>query len=230
MPFILVLLGVLLGLAALVLFPGGDLWVAGWFFDPAAMRFPLRDAPFMEGAHKVIQYGFRVLAVGLVLALGFTAIRRRPVLGFGAKEWLFLALSLGVGAGLVVNVILKDHWHRARPVQVQEFGGTARFTPPFLISDQCNRNCSFVAGDPSTVLTLSSLAYLVRRRRRAVLAASLLAWGGAGWLRIAMGGHFFSDVVFGGVIVLAVIAALHAWLYGRRQTAAFWKQVVGKAV
>ena len=37
---------------------------------------------------------------------------------------LCLTLSLIVGPGILVNLILKDHWGRPRPVHVTMFGGT----------------------------------------------------------------------------------------------------------
>ena len=38
-----------------------------------------------------------------------------------------------------------------------------------------------------------------------------------------MGGHFFSDVIYAGVFMVLTIAALHAVMYGGRQTAALWR-------
>ena len=40
----------------------------------------------------------------------------------------FLVVTLALGPGVVTNLILKDHWHRPRPIDVTEFGGSFRFT------------------------------------------------------------------------------------------------------
>ena len=54
---------------------------------------------------------------------------------------------LVLGAGLVVNGILKDDFGRARPRDIEAFGGSSQFTPAFVVSHECDRNCSFSSGD-----------------------------------------------------------------------------------
>ena len=76
-----------------------------------------------------------------------------------------------LGPGLVVNGILKEHWGRARPRDVTQFGGDRRFTPALVIADQCERNCSFSAGHPSAGFALAALAYASISRRRRWAAA-----------------------------------------------------------
>ena len=44
--------------------------------------------------------------------------------GVPGRAAVFLVLSLLLGPGLLVNVILKDNWGRPRPGSVVEFGGT----------------------------------------------------------------------------------------------------------
>jgi lipid A 4'-phosphatase len=129
------------------------------------------------------------------------APRRRPA-------W-FVLLALLLGPGLLVNVVLKDHWGRARPVQTVEFGGTARFTPAWVVSDQCKRNCAFVCGDASVGFGLVSLAFVARRPRRWLLAG-IAAGSALGLMRMAQGGHYLSDVVFAFYAVWFT-----AWALGR---------------
>jgi lipid A 4'-phosphatase len=113
----------------------------------------------------------------------------------GRRAAAFVLLALLLGPGLVVNVVLKDNWGRARPVQTEEFGGQARFTPAWVVSDQCDKNCSFVCGDASIGFGLIALAFVSRRPRPWLLAG--IALGAAlGLMRMAQGGHFLSDVVF----------------------------------
>src|SRR6202007_2501046 len=109
------------------------------------------------------------------------------------------------GPGLVTNAILKDHWGRARPTQITEFGGTKAFTPALVPARQCERNCSFVAGHPALGFYLVSFGFLVPPPRRRVVEAIAIATGALfGAARIAQGGHFLSDVVFSGLVVYAV--------------------------
>lgn len=221
--------GVVVATAALlVLVPAIDLVVSGWFFDPAG-GFVLRYAPLPEFLHDAIQILSRLLGVALAGGLLLTLSMRRPILGLGGRQWLFLLAALVVGPGLVANTVFKDHWGRARPAQVEAFSGTRQFTPPLIIADQCRDNCSFVAGDPASGFYLHSFAYVVApSRRRAVLAGGLAAGGLAGLLRIGMGAHFFSDVVFAGLFMVLTTAVLHAALFGAGATRRFWRALASR--
>ena len=54
-----------------------------------------------------------------------------------------LGLIIGpvFGSGIIANFVFKENWGRARPVHIEEFGGDKIFTPAFLKTDQCKRNC-----------------------------------------------------------------------------------------
>ncbi|TWB16684.1 membrane-associated PAP2 superfamily phosphatase [Nitrospirillum amazonense] len=222
----------LIGLAALLAYatvsPTLDLAAAGWFWTPQG-GFAWRANPVANLLHEAVQVGARVMAGTLVLGTAWTAWRRRPprgatLLGADARAWGFLLLSLAIGPGLLGNAVLKDHWHRARPVQVVEFGGAAPYTPPVLPAPKanCGRNCSFVSGDAVLAFFLHSFAYTARRRQRLWLYGGLGVGAGVGLLRIGMGGHFFSDVMYAGLLAVLTSALLHAALYGRRATLALW--------
>ncbi|AEI35248.1 phosphatidic acid phosphatase PAP2 superfamily protein [Francisella salina] len=131
------------------------------------------------------------------------------------KAIFFVAVCLWIGPGLVVNYVFKDHWGRPRPVMVQEFSGDKVFQPPFVISSQCDKNCSFVCGDASMGFWIFAFMPLVatRRKKAIVFTAAILAGGGLGLMRIAQGGHFFSDVVFCGVFVYICTWIVYAIMY-----------------
>ncbi|WP_051249186.1 phosphatase PAP2 family protein [Inquilinus limosus] len=209
--------------ALLVLAPGIDLVVSGWFYAPGS-GFAWAGASLAEAIHEAVQVLVRIAAVLLLLAAAWTWLRQRRLLGLDARRWTFLLLALAIGPGLVANTVLKDHWGRARPRQVEAFGGAAAFTPPLIPADQCRRNCSFVAGDPTIGFVVHSAAYVVpARRRRRIFWGSMALGGALGLLRIGMGGHFFSDVLFAGAVVLLVSAGLHALMFDRWSTAAAWR-------
>lgn len=213
--------------ALLVIVPSIDLWVAGLFYDPAYtdpdQRFWLQASPTADFLHEGVQVLARALGVALLLGLVYTGVRLRPCLGLRSRAWLFLVLALLVGPVLVVNGVLKNHWDRARPVQVEAFGGTQTFTPPMVLADQCDDNCSFVSGDAAIMFFLHSFAYVLARRRRTVFYAGIGAGLVGGFLRIAMGKHFFSDVLFAGAAVVLSSALVFALVYGRRAAAAAWR-------
>ncbi|HYC03788.1 MAG TPA: phosphatase PAP2 family protein [Azospirillaceae bacterium] len=202
--------------------PGIDLLVSGYFWT-AELGFAWRSDPVAEFFHDLVQVGARVMAVVFILAALWTAFRRTALWGWGARVWSFLLLALLVGPGLITNTVLKDNWGRARPWQVEEFGGKNDFSPALLIADACERNCSFVSGDAALAFYLHSFAYVMAARRsRRVLALGLAAGAAAGLLRIGMGAHFLSDVIFAAVTVMATSALLHALMFGRARTGALW--------
>lgn len=192
--------------------PGVDLAVAGYFWAPGR-GFPGGEWPPFRLAHDWLPALTGAISVLLVAASLWWAWKRRPLLGLDRRRIAFLLLTLIVGPGLAVNTLLKDHWGRARPGQIQEFGGAKRFDPPLLPSDQCERNCSFVAGDPALGFWFLAPAMLLAGRKRRLAIAGALALGSfLGLARIAQGGHFLSDVVFCGFAVGAVVLILHRWI------------------
>jgi membrane-associated phospholipid phosphatase len=82
-----------------------------------------------------------------------------------------------------------------------------------MVSDQCQTNCSFVAGEAASIFMLFfAIAFLARgRQRKMLLMAGIAAGLAAGMIRVAQGGHFLSDVVFAGV-VMALVAEGLVWL------------------
>ena len=184
-----------------VLVPDIDLAFSGLFYDVGA-GFTQNGAPW----ERVLYESVGVLLVG--------AFRKGPF-GRQGRVAALLLLVLALGPGLVVNGILKEHWGRARPRDVTEFGGERHFTPAFVISDQCERNCSFTAGHPSAGFALAALgyAYVSRRRRWAVFAAATGFGLLVGLARVAAGGHFLSDVLFSGIIVIGLTILLgNRWI------------------
>lgn len=114
---------------------------------------------------------------------------------------LYLILCILIGPGLVVNWGMKEHWGRPRPAHTLIFGGDKVFQPAWVMSNQCTANCAFVCGDASVGFVGLALVPLVRRRRRrTVILSALLAGSLIGLSRIAVGGHFLSDVMFSGFL------------------------------
>jgi lipid A 4'-phosphatase len=202
--------GFLLLCGGLLLLPGVDLWTSALFYRPGNGFF-LGDWPPFRLVHEHLSIAVWAYAVAVAAALVASLALRRAVLGLTPRAAIFLLLSLALGPGLTVNTIFKDHWGRARPAQIEQFGGTEKFTPAFVPSDQCQRNCSFPAGDPAMGFYLVSVALLAGSapaRRNGVIAAVTV---GAllGVVRLAQGGHFLSDVIASGFLVGAIAWGLH---------------------
>ena len=130
-----------------------------------------------------------------------------------SRAMVFLIASLILGSGLIVNLGLKDHSHRPRPVHVAEFGGNQAFRPWYRFDGTCMKNCAFASGEAASGFWVLAPALLAPPPLRAVAVAAALAYGAAtSGLRIAFGGHFLSDVLFGGLISALVVMALRRWL------------------
>lgn len=190
-------------------FPSIDLSAAQSFYLGAG-RFA-GEAAFVKTARAGFNLVFTCVAVAAGLGLLLTAAVRKSWLGFDAVRWLYLAVCLMTGPGIVANLALKNEWGRARPNQIVEFGGVKTFTPALVPTDQCQKNCSFVSGEASAIFMLFFAgAFLFRRRATHMIAAGLVAGSAMGAVRMAQGGHFFSDVVFAGVAMALTAAAIYA--------------------
>jgi lipid A 4'-phosphatase len=115
---------------------------------------------------------------------------------------------------LIVNLLLKDHWGRPRPSTLVEFGGSNHYVPPFIISDQCERNCSFSSGHGALGFWLVALALLAPARwTKPAIMIALLLGSVVGYIRIAQGGHFLSDVVVSALVTIVSSVWLHRILF-----------------
>ncbi len=195
--------------------PSIDLAVSRWFFNQETGSWPVAQAPFWQLVRKLLWRtadGVFAAAVTILVLRTFVPSWRTR----GRAQFGFLASCYAIGPGLVVNVLLKEHWGRARPLTITEFGGAHHFTSALTISDQCTHNCSFVGGEASSFAVLFFvLFFMLRSARPSLFATSLLcvaflfAWFGS-LLRVAFGDHFLSDVLFAWLAMSVVVAAVAA--------------------
>ncbi len=202
-----VLLFFILAGATVLLVPEIDLRVSALFYDPKA-HFFLKDRWGCILVYRLVEAFAAFLAVGLPLCLAGTLVRKKPVFSLSRYKLMYLLLVLALGPGLVVNGIFKAHWGRARPDQIDRFGGQKHFTPAWVISKECRRNCAFASGHASMGFYLFAFAFLSPRNRRKWMAAALICGFTVGMVRIVQGSHFVSDVVFSGMMVYLVAWAV----------------------
>lgn len=178
------------------LFPQIDLTVSHLFYDHGFYLKDLLVAKIIYKATQVVILLTALVLIALFIAslFGKEIVKKRVV--------IYLLLVLIVGPGLVVNVLFKDHFGRARPSQVVEFGGTKKFTPALIPAHQCQKNCSFSSGHAAAAFYFLAFVPLFRGRKKKLVAAAALAWGSVvGFVRIIQGGHFLSDVICSAVVV-----------------------------
>lgn len=114
----------------------------------------------------------------------------------------FVVLAGALGPGLLVNSGFKENWQRARPYQVEAFGGTQQFSRATVMSNQCNNNCSFVSGHVACGIFLASMLLVDRQRRVRWGVAGVLSGITIGFARMADGAHWLSDVLWASPITL----------------------------
>jgi membrane-associated phospholipid phosphatase len=122
--------------------------------------------------------------------------------------------ALIAAPGLVANAVLKSHWGRPRPIEVSAFGGSLEFVPWFSPFGGCDSNCSFVSGEAASAFSLLAIAIILPQRYRVPAVAAAIVYGlVVGLMRIAMGGHFLSDILFAGVFTALTIWVLHGAIF-----------------
>ena len=191
--------------ALLAAFSSVDIGLSNLYFDHG---FYLANQGWVKLLHQAVR-GFIVVSMMSVLGIyAFNRIRARNLFDLDGRRVAYLFLVLVLGAGLIVNVALKDHFGRARPRDIAEFGGSLQFTPAFATSGACTDNCSFSSGDAAGAFFGLPFILLARRKRMVSIAAV-----GFGVLvsasRIASGAHFLSDTVMSFFVMLIVADYLH---------------------
>lgn len=197
-------------------FPQWDMAISGLFWDASRRGFALAGQPWAKTARSLANY-----IPWAIAAPAFAAIVLKLMFPWGkmfmpARAAVLLALTMALGPGLLVNGILKEHWGRPRPVHVDTFGGRDNFRSWYQTDGTCPGNCSFVSGEGALGFWLTAPASLVPGPLGAVAMVAAVTFASvAGGLRIAFGGHFFTDVVFSGVLVVLIVVLVRLWLYDR---------------
>lgn len=188
-------------------FPQIDLWVSQQFFlshhssIPELSGFILDKSQVLWFLYGVDVLGKVILLCSILHFLGMLIKKHKQT--FNA---FVVMMCLITAPFLVVNMMFKDHWGRARPVQIEAFGGTQHFTPPWIMTNQCDHNCSFTSGHAAAGFVLSIGALV--SRRKFWLPAGIVLGASFGLVRILNGAHFLSDVIFSYFLVMLTSAGV----------------------
>jgi len=212
--------------AVFLIAPEIDLWLSGLFHTPEA-GFAFRTSSTGEAYDEI--RNLVLIGPPLAYVAYRLAVDRRPLDRFATalRESAFVLLALLISNGLVVNVIFKDQWGRARPHQTEPFGGADPFVPPLVPSDACASNCSFVGGDIGFAFGLMAAALLARRARRLWLGAVMVFGLVITAFRILPGAHFPSDGVFAFLFTALVTIGLYKLLLEPGPTAVARRRRLG---
>lgn len=195
--------------AIFILFPQIDVKTSALFYD--GNSFYLKGSlfeRFFYNSVKVLLTTFTLASFSIYFYNKFT---KKNLLGVDGKVMLYIVLVLSIAPGLIVNATLKDHWGRARPVQITEFGGHKTFSPAFVLSDQ--KGHSFSSGHTSAAFAFVGFALLSRKRRRFWMSLAISYGVLVSFARLIAGGHFLSDIVTSFFIVWIVTHILYKLIF-----------------
>lgn len=175
------------------------------FFDAQKGWF-MSETPFWEFVYKfgIFPGYFLALAALVIISMSYWRINLIP----WRKPALFLLFVLAIAPGILVNLVLKDHWGRPRPRDIVAFGGAENYLPPGEIG--AHQGKSFPCGHCSMGFFMA-LPFLFMRKKYKI-AAYVFLFSGLffgiliGLARMMAGGHFLSDMLWSGGIVWLVAA------------------------
>lgn len=200
-----------IGLTALFDHMGWDLGWTGHFYVPGG--------PYGGWPHGHEQPWWFLYEYGEIPALGLAVgalilwclTRAGRIRQACAKPCLVIILTVVLGPGVIVNGILKTYWGRPRPVDVSTFGGTMEYRkvgePRFGKEGK-----SFPCGHCSMAFAIASASafYPLHPVLSVVALVGGISYGVVmGVARMAQGGHFPTDVMWSGILVLIIVCALY---------------------
>src|SRR5690242_18644105 len=211
-------------LAGLVfgLYPDIDLQVARYFHgfvDRGHNMFALRIYPPLMKARDIGLWIGTILVAPAVFAFIVKLLLPRRKMLIAGRATVFLIATMALGPGLLVNVLLKDHWGRPRPIDVTQFGGNQNFVAWWDPRGDCPSNCSFVSGDVAgTVWTIAPAALTPPHWRALAYAAALGLGAGMGTIRVMAGAPFPSGAIFASVFTFLIVWGMYAVVHRWRRT------------
>jgi lipid A 4'-phosphatase len=153
--------------------------------------------------------------VAIVILIGLLALSRLQL----GKAWrtpqvemiLAALITLAVGCGLLVNLLLKVFSGRPRPRDTAIFGGDLDFVQAGSFAGKCLKNCSFISGEASSAGWLLCLVFLLPSRLRLPVGLPLAIISILiPTMRVLTGAHYLSDAVLGWLSSLVIFAGVLA--------------------
>ena len=217
---LLIALGLALAVGLLFgIYPELDLKLAALFYDAASKSFPLKHdtlAAIVRDGAMYIAWG---LALPAIIAPFIKLLRPDKPLIMPGRAIIFLVVTLFLSAGVLTNLTFKSYWGRPRPVVVTQFNGDQPFVPWWDPRGACGRNCSFFSGEGATAFwTYAPAALAPPAWRPLAYTAATLFGVVTSVLRMAFGGHFFTDVAAAGLVTFLVVWLVHGYIYRWRPT------------
>jgi lipid A 4'-phosphatase len=187
-----------------------DRKIAGFFYHPDTGWY-LKDSQPWAFLYRYGPVPGLVLSIAALFGTLVTSRNRFKRLYPYRKQMLVVGLTCLLGAGLIVNGVLKPGWGRPRPRQTVAFGGTLEFKHPYQ-PGVLGQGESFPSGHASMGFLFITLACFRSCNRGQALfgvAIGVLYGSLIGLGRIVQGAHFFTDILFSLGIISMVAVALN---------------------
>ncbi len=208
---ILLLLTGLVGLTLWLESQQADLRVAALAYESGSGWFLANEEPWRWLYRWGTVPAFLVL-IG-VLVFWYRGLRN-PEIARWRPYLLVYALVPILGAGILVNTILKEHTGRPRPREVVEFGGPWQYRPPLTLGI-AGKGRSFPCGHCTMGFVFSTgIVFWNRSRKLALglLAGGMIYGGLMSVARIVQGGHFLTDALWAWGSLWLVMIILYDWV------------------
>lgn len=219
-----VLIGALIAIP-FCLWPQLDLTITHALAFTPDIGFSHKDSALAQWLYTGVRILTGTLIAGFVLLLLWRAIRADAPLPLLKKTTpryrsiFYLMLVMAIGPGMLIHWGFKEQLERPRPRQVTELGGTLAYAPPpFTPAYWQNRPTegrSFPSGHAAMGYYLMAFAFVAQRRRAKLLwlGSGTVAGLVVGFGRMLQGGHWASDILFSGIVVLFTCTLLHRVLF-----------------
>ncbi len=193
-----------------------DLWLTAQLYYPGAPEpWPIGELWLFAALYQLVPVA--TVASGIITGLALCYPHR--LCWRWRRALLLLVLALILTPGLIVNALLKEHWGHHRPVHVEAFGGQQDYQPP-LWPARTTTGRSFPSGHVAAISCLLVVLFIWPRQATGWLVVPalivLVALG-----RMAAGGHFFSDTLWG-----AYLSYLTLWLLFHRSRNRSWRPLL----
>lgn len=210
-------------------FPGIDLAVADHFFSEANCSvlthlqkscgvFPLDKGALVPAVRDII---YVVPPLAIFFLLGVIVHSRwkngKAWMTQGVEVSIAALVSLALGCGVIVNLLLKTFSGRPRPRDTLFFGGDLDFVQAGSFAGKCLKNCSFISGESSSAGWLFCLILFLPERWRLPVGLPLAIVSiMTPALRVVMGAHYLSDAILGWLSSLVIFAGVLAVMEAKR--------------
>ena len=186
-----------IGLSLLVLFADWDRKISQLFFDSQTHLWILRQHPLVVFANKYGPFiSVTLFVTALILLIGSYLVPKLYV--YRIKSY-FIVISIIVIPVFLTHAVIKNQWKRPRPRNTIEFNGNHPFFPFTTIANHDFKGKSFPSGHAASGFILTILYFLLKKKSRKkalfALAATMVFGIWISIARIAVGGHYFSDIL-----------------------------------